>query len=371
MRAKRVKLVLLLAAALLASGCWDSRDIEERNIATLVIVDKTEDKYSFLIEYSKPSSGKKNGESERGYIFRKSEGASLIEAREAQDRELDNPGYLGATNAVIMTERFADSGIEEYVYRLRETNDYRKMVDVLITADEPASFAEVESEQSSVGAAIEGTMESLTKSGQMYDFHLSEILESLAGPCNCFLLPNVRISNNDLEISGFSVFRDGKRIGSISAEDSKGVLLLLVKQPEMYYRVPADGSEATVQIRLDKRSVQPSYQDGTIRFTIDCRFDGVLSNMSENTTVTEETGRQIAAALQEEIAQDIFTAVQMSQQTFQSDYLDFFNTFRIAYPVEFRNMDWCSEYPNAAVTIRVSVSLDTSGVLDFSPRNNF
>ena len=369
MRAKWAKVILLATVILLLTSCWDARDIEERDIVTLVIVDKTQDGYSFFVEYAKPSSGGTQGGPPL-FAYGQAEGSTLVEAREALDQKSDNPIYLGAANAVVLTEKLAYYSIEEYMYRLREITDYRKTITILVTAESPESFSEILSEQTGVGMIIESTMKSLVDSGLMYEYNLADILESLAGSCKCFLLPNVSISNNDIQISGFSVFNSGKCIGSIPKENNRGVLLLMVDNPRFYYTVPYEGGQATVRIEKRKKDIRPLYSEGRICFTISYSVQAELSNTSTSMTVSDEEEIEITENLKKMIAKDIGDAVQASLWEYQSDYFEFFNIFRIAYPVEYRNMNWLQEYPKAEMVIQVTADLDTTGTLDYVPRND-
>lgn len=370
MRVRWLKALAPILLVPLLCGCWDLRDIEERDIVTLVIVDQTEEGVVFLVEFAKPASGAKGSGSSSEYVFRRAAGDSLVTARAALERQLDHPLYLGAANAVIITEAFAKNGIDEYMYRLRETNDYRKMVDILVTGKSSDDFLQIATEKMSIGVAIGSTVSSLQEYGQMFDYRLPEILETLAGSCKCFLLPNVQPAETDIEVEGFSVFRDGKFIGSISPESTNGILLMRVQSPRFSYRIPLDDSIATVQLERVKRDIQPEYSDGQIRFTVKFRIRAKLAYLSNNAQPTEEFEQRLSEALEQQIEQDVAEVVQTARDQFKADYLEFHMAFRIRYPVEFRQMNWDEVFPSAEIRVQASVDLDTRGALDYMPHDD-
>ncbi len=368
MRFRWVKALAPVLVLPFLAGCWDLKDIEERDIATLVIVDKTEeDGYTFWVEFAKPYH---SGNSERAsgrFAFRKGSGETLVAARRAIEEQLDHPLYLGADNAVIMTERFAREGIEEYMYRLRETKDYRKMVDILVTSDSPELFTKVLPEQTSVGISLALTANNMIDQDYIYSFQLPGILEALAGPCRCFLLPNVHVTENDVSISGFSVFRDGMLSGTIEYERARGVLLLLTDKPMMTYRIELEEAAATVTIKCGGHKTEPSYENGEIRFVVSARFTGQLEYLSNGLKIDDEQTERLSQALRSQVEEELMDAIWTAQKQFGADYIGFHEQFRIHYPVAFREMDWDERFPDAKVDVKVSIDLDTDGTLDYLP----
>ncbi len=124
--AKRIPkiLIVLIVVLFTTSGCWDSTNIEDRDICTSVIADKDGDTYTFYVEVPDISLKFQNSQSEQGANLKasivKGSGKSYAEARTALDRALNKPVYLGAVQSLILTERLADSGIDEYALRLRQ-----------------------------------------------------------------------------------------------------------------------------------------------------------------------------------------------------------------------------------------------------------
>ena len=275
MRARWLKALAPILIVPLLCGCWDLRDIEERDLVTLVIVDRTEEGVVFLVEFAKPASGAKGSGSSSEYVFSRASGDSLVTARAALERQLDHPLYLGAANAVVMTEAFAKDGIDEYMYRLRETNDYRKMVDILVTG-KSATISEIADEKMSVGVAIKHPI--VFRSRSDVDYRPPEILESLQAH-RCFLLPNVQPAETDIEIADFGA--SGWCLSSISPNTPTASCSCARRAA--LYQIPLDDSIATVQ--LERIAGHPAgVFDGQVRFTVKFRIRAKLA-ISPTTTL--------------------------------------------------------------------------------------
>lgn len=372
MRTKRLRALVLftLVFALLLTGCWDAEDIEGREILTLVIVDRSEKGYAFTVEYSIPSGAKDGEKGSSSFQFTQSEGDSLVAARDGLDAKLNRPIYLGAVHAVVLTGQHADEGIAEYMFRLRDINDYRKIVDILVTDEPLDAFTKLKAPQGmgGVGKSIEDTMTSLIQQGRMFDANLAAVLDAVTGPCECFLLPNVKISDDNIELSGFSIFCGGKRVGTIPEKRSRGVLLLKVQKPKLSYVVPYDTGTATVAVEMRKRKIKPVYENRQIYFHLTFSFGAELSNYSNDIPVTQALHDQIQENLRTMIFDELAEAILTSQKKYESDYLGFFSAFRIAYPTEVRAMNWSDEYPDAKIDIAIDVDFDSTGSLDYIPR---
>ena len=138
---KAVSLATVLC--LLLSGCWDAKDINDQNIVTTILLDKVLDRYVFYIEIANTdSSGKSSGEGGGSgggdnYVIVKAEGSSIVEAGNALERKLDQPLFLGATRALILTDNLASYDVSEYFNRIRADIRYRKKVLTVTTSCVP------------------------------------------------------------------------------------------------------------------------------------------------------------------------------------------------------------------------------------------
>lgn len=377
MAKKAVKIILPIILILLSiSGCWDSIDIEERDICTCVIVDKVDDEFVFYVEISGISSKIQNPRSEQdsgqqtSASVIKGSGKSYAEARAQLDKELNKPLYLGAVQTLILTERLADSDIEEYTLRLRQLTEYRKTMDVIVTPDDPEEFLKVQPENASaVGFAIEDTLETLIKLG---DAHLSlaDVLQKLESKNACFLMNTLSVKEGHISLIGTAVFDKGKRIGFIPENESHGLVYIAASmrnKPKFDYVITIEDKTVTLETTLKRRSIKANYDGDKPTFNLDLSYDAVVLYPSERIKITDDMRREFAGLLKEQIEGDIRKAIDTSQKEFACDYLSFSEPFRIAYPQAFDAINWHEEFKKAEFNINTSVKIIPNKTVDYNP----
>lgn len=360
----RCKLVaMLLLISFMLTGCWDAADVSSLNLSTMVILDRKGDELSFIVEIAKISPASKSGEGGGGgkkqtYLI--GSGKNLAEARQALDMQMDKPLFLGTVRALIITERAAANDLAEYLFRLRENQEYRQKVNIAIIQDDPQVLIEAENEADQpVGFVIDDTIHTGQKNGHtcavMTEKYVNDILAKTG-----FIIQHIGLVDKQIKLDGYSVFRDAKLVGFIPMEGSRGLSYMLSDQPIWVYRLPCDEDFITAEVKLGRRKIKSTYQNGRIGFQVQLDFKATIQYKSDVSLfpLNEQNLQRYSEDLNQVLAQEIRAAIEQSQNQFQSDYLNFEEVFRLAYPDEFERMDWLAEYPKAE--IEVSTSIDTS-----------
>jgi hypothetical protein len=121
-----------------------------------------------------------------------------------------------------------------------------------------------------------------------------------------------------------------------------------------------------MEVGLGHRKIKPSYQDGRIRFQVRLAFNATIQYKSDVSLfpLNKQNLQQYSDDLNQMLAQEITATIEQSQDQFQSDYLNFDEIFRLAYPDEFEQMDWSAEYPKAEIEVGTSVKISVSDKID-------
>lgn len=364
-----LKTLAILTCVMLASGCWDARDINDRDILTAVIVDKTDTGYAFFVEIppvEQSGTSQNGGSAQQKPSILKSEGRTIAEARRDLDRKMDRPIFLGAVQTVIMTDEMASYGIEEYMLRLRQISDYRKTVDVVVTTDDPEKLLNTTSEHSSSsGIAVFDTIESLINEGQLFKVPLMEILERLSSSYKHFMLPTFALVDGDPTFTGLTVFSGGMKTGMISAADANSIVFMQAKNAKLIYTVPYNDEYAVVMVMLPGKKVKPHDESGKISFDIDLKFKGVLMYPEKSKPVTDEDISIIKATLEAMLEKEFTEMYRKSQTDYKVDCFSLFEDFQNAYPEEYKKMNWASEYEKVSISLSVNVSLHHTDFADY------
>lgn len=368
---KLVPLVLLLSLVL--TGCWDAADVSSLNLCTMVILDRKGDELSFTVEIAKvsPASGAGEGSSGAGgekKTYLTGTGKSLSEARDALDMQMDKPLFLGTVRALVLTERAATNDLAEYLFRLRENQEYRQKVNISIIRDEPHTLIEAKNEADQpIGFVIDDTIYTGQENGHTCAVTTERYVDDILAKRG-FIIHHIGFTDKQqIKMDGYSVFRDAKLVGFIPMEDSRGLSYLLSDhQPIWVYRLPGDAGFVTMEVELGHKKIKPSYQDGQIRFQVQVTFKAIIQYQSNVSLfpLNKQNLQQYSDDLNQMLAQEIRATIEQSQHQFQTDYLDFGEIFRLAYPDEFEQMDWSKEYPKAEIEVGTSVDISVSDKID-------
>lgn len=371
---KRVKCLVCILLALLLTGCWDAHDIEDRDIALAVLVDRTQDGgYIFYVEIASIHSTSESGGGGDSSAVKKprvirSEGRTLVEAREALDAELNHPIFLGAVQGVMFTDRFAYAGIEEYMYRLRQINDYRKTLDVVVAQGEPAEILNVKPENdTSIGYDLEDTLQGVVDSGGAVHFSLADVLQKLGSPERCFLLPTVAVKNDQLALVGYSVFDGGYCKGFIPMDQCRGIAYILAPAPRFQYVVSCKEGDLSIEARMTERHIDAEYKHSQISYSLKYKFEITLLYPQKDFHITKDVQHEAEKKVQQTIEQDVYSAIMQSQNEYACDYLGLNRVFGIGYPEPYARMDWSLEYPKAGFSVHADVTFDVTSQMDYDP----
>ena len=368
-RCKLVAMLLLISFAL--TGCWDAADVSSLNLSTMVILDRKGDELSFTLEIAKvlpAGEGGEGGVSGEKQIYLIGSGKNLAEARQDLDMQMDKPLFLGTIRALVITERAAANDLAEYLFRLRENQEYRQKVNIAIIRDDPQALTEAKSEADQpIGYTIDDTIYTGQKNGHTCAVTTEKYVDDILAKRG-FIVHHIGLTDNQqIKLDGYSVFRDAKLVGFIPMESSRGLSYLLSEhQPVWVFRLPVDTGSVTMEVDLGHRKIKPSYQDGRIRFQVQLSFNAIIQYTSNVSPfpINKQNLQQYSDGLNQVLAQEIRAAIEQSQNQFQSDYLNFGEAFRLAYPDEFEQMDWSAEYLKAEIKVATSVKISVSDKID-------
>lgn len=314
-----VSVILILLAV---TGCWDSKDINEKNISTIVLVDKVEDDYYFYVNIPNIAiQGNQNGDSGNKTEFNVlyGQGKDYVEARVNLDAELDKPIFLGTVRALVFTNNMMRDDIRAYMFRLQSIVEYRKVVYVVSTFDDPKIFLNVQPENNvSVGFAIEDTLNTLKDKGKALAFTTAEVLEWLYSKNSSFVIPNMDVVDKKLKLTGYSVIKDSKEYkGFIDYNESYGLVFLMNKNARINYEVSYgdNNKTATVEVTLKSKRFNPSIKGG-ISFDVKFEMDSKILYLNDTNELSKKDIEEIKINLEKELHDDLILTVKQMKNEF-------------------------------------------------------
>ena len=283
------------------------------------------------------------------------------------DRRLKYPIYISAVSALIITQNIAREDIAECFNRLRADVEYRKKVISVTTDANPEELMNIFGRKESVGFYIEKTLDQMTSYQQMIRRSSSIFIESLSSKYSGFLIPDIGVNQNSIDIKGFSVVLGNKVVGFIPANEWNGIIFINAGRPRLEYVIPFEDKVLTFLISLENRKIKPSYIDGIAKFNLifDFRAELQYTNGRQLCEFTEKKFNQMSDVIVSVLKNDIEDAIKTSQRKFRSDYFDFNRDFHIAYPTQYHNMSWDEAYSKAEFNVQVKVDTKELKMFDY------
>lgn len=361
-------ILMSLLFPLITSGCWDSKDINEKLIATAIAFDFQDDEIIYYTEFADIT---KKGDSEGGsakFTMVKAHGKTLTEARHKLDIKIDKPIFFSGVRTVIFSESFAKKYLVEYLYRFRADESYRKKVHTVITMDDLENmFTTIHENEDSVGFAVEGLLESLDESGKSFTRTTMRLIENVSSNYTGILISCIGLKEKEIALIGYSVVDNNKITGFIPEEESKALVFLKADKPKLSYTVPYNNNNLTIDVELKKRKIKASYEKGAISFDIKMDFNAELVYGDQKTPYNFEEAaiNEVTETLKGMLIMEFNDAIEQAQTKYEADYLQFDDEFRIRYPVAFEGMDWRSEFLKSEIAVNVDVDLSTTYMMDY------
>ncbi len=367
---RRGKLSALLAAlSLLLTGCWDSIEVNDLDLSTMVILDKQGDEYSFTVEFPVIPSSTMGGASTPKDKYLSGSGASFVSARDSLEAKLEKPLYLGTVRTLVVTENAARYDLPEYLFRLREDTSYRQKVVLAITRETPGDLIRFDNETESPGGfSIDEMLATSVRSGRTYEKITAQYVEDILGRRG-FVVHCIGLREGQLALTGYSVFCDARCVGFIPVEQAKGLIFLLADKPVWAYRVPFGGGYATVEVSGAGKKIAAAYRDGNASCSVHMDFRAEVQYFSQVQLfpLTGQALEEIKGNLESMLENEIRSAIEQSQNTYQCDYLQVCEAFRLGYPEIYGKLDWSREYPYVQMDVITRVELSVSHKMDLEP----
>lgn len=363
---------IVILFTVLLTGCWDSKDINEKLIVTSVAFDLEGEEMNGYLETANIQASQGGNTSQtntKKFIVISTSSKTIIESRAKLETKLDKPLFLSGVNTIVLTEDFANKYLIEYLYRFRADEFYRKKGNIVFTKQSPEElFKIVQEKDVSLGMYLSDMVDTLEKEGNIFLRSSERLIENLSSPYSGILMLNVGTQDNEIAILGYSVVNDNKVTGFIPIEEAKGLLLIKSKNPKLSYDVPYKDLKLTIEVTSKKPKIKPSYKDGKISFDLkfDCKAKLMYGDKKTPYDLTDKDTKKIGDILSAMLKKELEDTVAQAQNTFNCDYLQFDDIFRIKYPEDYEKLDWKNEFYKISVTIDVKVDMSTTYMMDYN-----
>lgn len=368
---KIISLTIIFFISLFFTSCWDSKDIQFKNIVLCPGIDYENDIYKLYAEVAsiRKEMTNEQGSSEiKNVAVLSGQGKSLNEARIELDRVADFPMFLGAARAFVFSQSSAKHGIEPVINMIGGIFDYRKTTDVVICDDKIEDlYHTVPENDISVGFSIEDTIDDLTNKGVAINVTVGDILGKISVEYADYLIPYIGLEESQLKFLGYGVMKDSKLVGLLPDKKAKGMVFILSPKTNLVYDVSLPSNEdnkISFIVELRKKDISIKYVNHKVVIDVDINITAELEFQYHRQAISDALKNQVQEIISKKVQKDITSIIEKSQKEYKCDFLNFYKHFRARYPDIYRKINWREKYCQAKINIDVSTNIKNAGLID-------
>ena len=280
---KKIILTLLLITSLTFSGCAmtnNRHDIEDTNLVRVFGIDLKDGKYTVTMLYNIPTSP----EGEKKYDSATGTGSTIYEAFNKAQMMNEKFILLSQARFFIIGEDAAKSGLENCIDFAIRNEAIKNDALCLISTSKDAKdlIEESKDEDSFLGDSLESIQNKEETIVKGINSTLDSMQKHFSSKDKAFLVSHLNKDEN-IYISGYCVFKDGKLADILDKDTSRGIdyITANIKSSPIYVQ----GEFATETINLKtKREIE--VKDKTVNLTLKTEFMSAIREV----TKTNENG---------------------------------------------------------------------------------
>ncbi|WP_342472131.1 Ger(x)C family spore germination protein [Metasolibacillus sp. FSL H7-0170] len=389
---KTASILLLISICLLLSGCWSKKELNDIAIVVALGIDQQGDEYEVTVQVVNPGeiSSKQPTSGRSPVTTYSATGATLFEAIRKVTLLAPRKSYFSHLQIIVLGSELIESGIKPALDFLSRDHEFRNDLNVIAAYETTAKdIVSVLTPVEKIPAnKIRFSLKISEKAwGSTVTVALYELIDALHDEENSFVLSTLELlgskeigmskENVDqivvptiLKYNGLAVFKQGKIVGLLTDEESKGYNFLTdnIKGTIEQITCP-DGGNLATEITHSKTTVKGKIDNNTPKIHV---IVNVQQNVGEVKCVIdltkEQTIKEINDKTSDIIKQKIEKTLHVLQQKYEADAAQFNKVLHKQEPKKWRDIknEWTTLFPDVEVTVDVNVHTRNSGTIQNS-----
>jgi spore germination protein KC len=399
-------ILLLSYLALLISGCWDQVEIKERAIVVGLGIDKTPEGF-VRVTAQIVNFGSSKGEQ------RTSEGTTGLTGTQGSSQQNNSVSVLTSTGRsffdaihkfiqsssrritfthnriIVLGNDLAKSGISGILDVMARDSQFRRTNWFLATNNTAREIMELQTGLGSIPAKeIDQMLRNLSNNPLIPPVTLNDFLVDIKSEGKAAVMPLIELEPSDnaggsasaskVKIEKMAVFKNDRLCGTLTAEESQGLLWLIAKNKGGDVAVPylsskspnMDQKPVWLKISNGTSKIQPLITHSGLLIKITCQGTGTLIETEEfmnNSRTIKQLEIKSARILEREVERTI-----RKSQQFSADFPGFAGFIHGEYPENWRQLknNWEQEYPRIRTKVGFQINITGFGFIKNSILKN-
>ncbi|MBW4838585.1 MAG: Ger(x)C family spore germination protein [Paenibacillaceae bacterium] len=339
MRRYRAGMLVLLTLPILATGCWDRVEIEERGFVVGAGIDVAEEeqaengKYLLTFQFVDPGglqskvSGGKGGSKGEAYFNLSSAGNTMFTAARNMSYRTSRSPYLQHNRLILISEELALRG--EFVKTLDlflRDHEMRRATKVMVAEGKASELLKVKPKNEKIPIMyFESTAENPPKSSRIYPPTNIGDVQSFILSKTSFALPKLSKLEDEVSVSGSAVFDGASQTlkGFLNDQETSGLNILRGTAMEGVLEFKMNDDYLAYEIKGLKRKIRADVSDPEhIRFTLFLEMEGNIGETQDRINLLKQYE---VSEIEQKTADELFklttSTIERVQQNFKVDVI--------------------------------------------------
>lgn len=378
-RSRRFSLQLLpviLMAAVLSSGCWDRREIEERTSVVAIAIDKPVDQPDMIlltiqipipIRIAGSGTGSGGGDGKNSVEVMSALGRTVVDAFENLQKRLNQQLFYGHTRVIAIGEEVAKTGLAPILDPFRRDPQIRRLLWPIVVKGEGRDLLTANPTLEQIPTVFIMTMmENGTRSGRIPEVNLGTFFVDLSSVSREPYLNYVEVNGDDIKWSGVALFRGDRMVGKLSERETWRTMRIREKRDGGNIVFPYQGNPkqlVTINTEFVNSKQKITFNGDQVNVRI---YVSIESNLLEKTFATDlfnpQTIKQLEKDAVDYLEKHTADLVHKLQHQLKTDALGIGGQIKAHHNTQWKKMDWDKQYPEADIRVFYDVKLRNSGM---------
>ena len=369
---KRFRLVILtLTLALLMTGCWDAKDVDQRSFVMGIAFDlaETEDRYVMTIELPVLSgfASQSSGEGPKSVMF-STVGTSVAQMATHFESRTWRELFYGHTQAIIISGDAARKSIRPFLdFFDRNPRIDRRLTLFISQGEAQEIFKTKDPREDLVSVYLNQMLNTLTNTARVVKMNFQDSLRNLESNGDT-ILPRVRSSGTEAVIAGGALIKDYKLIAWLGENETRAAAFLYNNVSGGLIVVNVDDNLYAYAMRSASSETKAKLKDNQLIFEIEVKSEGDIIEVyyEEAQGPSAFDIAKIEDKLNQLIANEILHLV-TKLQDLKTDPIGFDRLVFRSYPKFWKEhaKDWKDKiFPQAKFEIKTTFRVRRTGIVE-------
>lgn len=374
------RLALCLAVSLALTGCWDRREIEERNTVLAVGADLCENPAPCgmvmtrqVIIPGRAHTGPRSGRSAQAPTVDVivNDGKDDIDASGKAQSQLHRDMHFGHIRLFVLSEALARKGLKEYMRWVHGLPEQGYLEWVAIAEGKAGDLIQARPRLEELpGLFLYHMLSDSQRAGRIQRVYLSDFQITLGNGGEDAVVPLLRLAGPDRPaMAGLAVFRGATMVGKLSLPEMTTYQQLrgIARGSELIQVTLPGGHPADLRVRKRQARYQVRAEGEAISVQIRLFLETHLTRLSapldsSDPAVIEQLERQVAV----DIRQRAEALIHKLQHEMGADALAVGQRVRAYHPRAWAAIrDWHEAYPRVSIKVQTEVAVRRMGLANY------